>query len=97
MRVLSLKKLRSCWEKHAETEGQLKAWYHHVEHADWHVPADVQQDYGDDAILPNNRAVFNIKGNKYRIVVEIHYDRQYVYIRFVGTHAEYNKIDVTTI
>lgn len=97
MRVISRTRLRVCWEQHAEAEGPLKAWYDHVEHADWHTPADVQKDYGDDAVLPKNRAVFNIKGKKYRIVVVIHYNRQVVYIRFVGTHAEYNDINATTI
>lgn len=97
MRVLAEKTLRLFWEQHADAKGPLQVWYDHASHANWQTPADVQRDYGDDAILPNNRAVFNIKGKKYRIVAVISYKYRFVYIRFVGTHAEYNKIDVATI
>jgi mRNA interferase HigB len=97
MWVLSKPILKKCWEQHPEVKGQLEAWYDHVKHADWHTPADVQKDYGPDVILPDNRAVFNIKGNKYRIVVRFNYPSQRVFIRFVGTHDEYNEIDATTI
>jgi len=97
MRVIAKSTLEEFLEEHAEAREQINAWYDYVKHANWHAPADVQQGFGEDAVLANNRAVFNIKGKKYRIVVHIHYTSQIVFIRFVGTHAEYNKIDATTI
>jgi len=97
MHIISRKKLVEFWEQHADAEGSLKAWYYHAKRAQWLTPADVQKDYGDDAILPDNRAVFNIKGNQYRLVVRFNYAAQSIYIRFVGTHAEYNRIDATNI
>jgi mRNA interferase HigB len=97
MRVVAKSTVDDYTEEHAEAREKMKAWYDFVKHADWHAPADVQKDFGEDAVLPNNHAVFNIKGNKYRIVVHIHYISQIVFIRFVGTHAEYDKIDATVI
>ncbi len=97
MRVISKKILRACWERHADVKRPLQAWLEDIERADWKTPRDVQKAYGDDAVLPDNRVVFNIKGNRYRIVTKIHYNTGIVYIRFVGTHAEYDRIDVLTI
>jgi mRNA interferase HigB len=85
------------WSQHAEAEGALKAWYDHVKRAHWQTPADIQKDYGMDAILADNRAVFNIKGNRYRLVVRINSGAQSIYIRFIGTHAEYDRVDVKKI
>lgn len=93
MRIVSERTLREYWEKHPEVRGALEAWRFFVKQAKWKRPEDVQKDYGDDVILPDNRAVFNIKGNQYRIVVRFNYSAQAVYIRFIGTHAEYDKID----
>ena len=97
MRVLKKKTLTDYWEQHAEIRGPLAAWYEHVKRVNWMTPKDVQRDYGDDVILPNNRAVFNIKGNDYRLVVEFHYKSGLAFIRFIGTHAEYSRIDATKI
>jgi mRNA interferase HigB len=97
MRVVARLTLEEYSKEHAEARDPFNAWYDHVKHAHWHTPTDVQKDFGTDAVLPGNRAVFNIKGKKYRIVVHIHYASQIVFIRFVGTHAEYNNIDATTI
>ena len=97
MRIIALGTLRTFWESHMDAQGWLEAWYDHVSHVNWATPADVQKDYGDDVILPNNRAVFNVKGNRYRLVVKFEYKFQMVYIRFIGTHAEYDRIDVLTI
>lgn len=94
MRVITERRLRIFWEQHAEARGPLEAWLEHVRRAEWTMPSDVQKDYGDDVILPNNRAVFNIKGNKYRLVVHIHYKSQILFVRFIGTHTEYDHIDV---
>jgi len=97
MHVISKRTLKEYWITHADAQGALEAWLEHTERATWEKPADVQRDYGDDVILPNNRAVFNIKGNKYRLVVRINYRSQTIFVRFVGTHPEYDRIDVTRI
>ncbi len=97
MRVVKEKTLREYWERHADIRGPLEAWYEHVRRVSWATPQNVQRDYGDDVILPGNRAVFNIKGKAYRLVVQIHYKSGIVFIRFIGTHAEYDRIDATTI
>ncbi len=98
MRIISKRRLQQCWERHSQAKSALEAWYDHVSRADWKKPQDVQRDYGPDAVLPDNWAVFNIKGNQFRIVTRIHYNTQIVYIRFVDTHAEYSKIkDITNL
>ncbi len=97
MHIISKKAVVEFWQSHADAEGPLKAWYDHVKRVHWQTPADVQKDYGTDLILPDNRAVFNIKGNRYRLVVRINYAAQSVYIRFIGSHAEYDQVNVTKI
>lgn len=97
MRVIAKRTVREFWEHHADAKPQLQAWLEDVQRAEWKTPRDIQVVYGDDVILPDNRAVFNIKGNKYRIVTKIHYNTGIVYIRFIGTHAEYDRIDALTI
>ncbi len=97
MRVISIKKLRDFWLIHNDSEQQLKAWYQEAEKSTWKTPADIKKKYPKASIVADNRVVFNIKGNDYRLVVKIHYDREIVYIRFIGTHTEYDAIDVTKI
>jgi len=97
MRVIAKRTLRDFWEKHADSEQSLKSWYHESQNAQWKTPNDVKKHYPSASILVNNRIVFNIKGNKYRLVVKINYDFQIIWIRFVGTHAGYDKIDATKI
>lgn len=97
MRIIAEKTLKDFWTTHPNVQGALEAWVEHVSRARWTTPADVQADYGDDAVLPDNRAVFNIKGNQYRLVVHIHYRSQIVHIRFIGTHKEYDRIDVLKV
>lgn len=97
MRVVKRKTLQDFWMNHAGAQGPLEAWLEHVERVMWNTPSDVQEDYGNDAVLPGNRAVFNIKGNNYRLVTHIHYKSNIIYIRFIGTHAEYSKINATSI
>lgn len=89
--------LREFWTEHSASGKALKAWFSEAENSRWESPADVKKKYPHASILPDNRVVFNIKGNTYRLVVKINYDYQQVFIRFVGTHAEYDKIDATTI
>jgi mRNA interferase HigB len=97
MRIIAKKTLREFWERHADAEQALKAWYYDVKHADWKSPGDIRKTYATVSILANNRVVFNIRGNNYRLVVAINYDFGIVYIRFVGTHQEYDQIDAEHI
>ena len=100
MRVIAKRTLREFWEstpKYADSEDPLKAWYQEAKQAIWLTPADIKEQYRNASILKNNRTVFNIAGNKYRLVVEINYPAQMIFIRFIGTHQEYDKIDVETI
>jgi mRNA interferase HigB len=97
MRVISRKKLREFWEQHPDTRQALQTWYTDTKQADWKTPADIKSVYRNASFVANNRVVFNIQGNKYRLVVAIQYQYGIVYIRFIGTHQEYDKIDVTKI
>jgi len=97
MRVIAKKTLREFWKIHPDSEQQLKAWFQEAENAEWNSPNRIRQMYPSASILNDNRIVFNIKGNTYRLIVKINYDYQMVWIRFVGTHSEYNKIDASKI
>ena len=97
MRILSRSTLRDFWESHANAEGALKTWYYEASHANWQSPVDVKSAYSNASIIANNRVVFNIKGNAYRLIVAIRYDIGIIFIRFIGTHAEYDKVDAETI
>ena len=82
---------------YAEAREPTLAWYRHVLRADWSAPSDVKRDFGTASILHDGRVVFNIAGNKYRLVVWINYPYRVVYIRFIGTHSQYDEIDAQTI
>ena len=97
MRIIARRALRDFWEKHADAEQPLRAWYHDVLRADWKSPADVKSVYASASIVGENRLVFNIGGNKYRLVVWINFPYRVVYVRFVGTHADYDRIDAQTV
>jgi len=97
LRVITRKTLKSFWEDHSDCEQQLKAWFQEASNAEWKSPADIKKDYPSASILADNRVVFNIKGNNYRLIVRISYDYKMVWIRFVGTHAEYDKINANEI
>ena len=97
MRIISRKTLKDFWEKHASSEQALKAWFHEVKNAEWQSFTDIKARHRSADLLPGNRVVFNIKGNAYRLIVRIHFNTGIVFIRFVGTHADYDKIDATTI
>jgi mRNA interferase HigB len=100
MRIIALSTLKAFLEQRSAysdaTEPTL-AWYRHTLKADWVSPVDVKKDFGNASILKNGRVVFNIAGNKYRIIAQINYVYQIIYIRFIGTHAQYDKIDAQTI
>jgi len=100
MRIIAKRTLRQFWESHprgAEARVPLQVWHSTVRAKDWATPADVKATFGDASILKNSRVVFNIAGNKFRLVTRINYPYRVVYIRFVGTHAEYDGIDAETI
>jgi mRNA interferase HigB len=97
VRVIAKSTLRSFWIKHNDCEEQLKTWYKEAADANWKSPKDIKKEYPSASILPNNRVVFNIKGNHYRIITRINYDYGIVWIRFVGTHKQYDTIDASTI
>ncbi|HYK44589.1 MAG TPA: type II toxin-antitoxin system HigB family toxin [Parafilimonas sp.] len=97
MRVIAKKILREFWEKYPDCKQQLKAWFQETGKAEWRNPKDIKKEYPSASILLDNRVVFNIKGNHYRLVVKINYDYQMVWIKFIGTHADYDKIDATKI
>lgn len=97
MRVVAKKILREFWEKQTDSEDQLKTWYKEATKANWLLPSDIKAEYAKASILKNSRVVFNICGNKYRLVVKINYARGWVFIRFIGTHADYDKIDAENI
>lgn len=83
--------------EHQDAKGPLEAWHYEVNRAQWTSPADVKAQYGSASVLKNNRIVFNIAGNKYRLVVRINYNSKTVFVRFIGTHREYEKIDAEVI
>ena len=97
MRVISLKGLGSCWERHPASEQPLRAWSHEVEAEEWATPHDLRRRYGTASILGGGRVVFSVGANRYRVVAHVRYDLGRVYVRFVGTHAEYDRIDAETI
>ena len=97
MRVIAKSTLRDFWIIHKDCEQQLKSWFNEAERAIWSSPADIKTDYPSASILPGNRVVFNIKGNSYRLVVKVNYKAGVIWIRFVGTHNEYDQINAETI
>ena len=97
MRVIAKTALRRFWESHPDAEQPLRAWHGEAKAAAWKTPADVKAKYRSASILRAGRVVFNIGGNKYRLVVKINYPFQVVYIRFLGTHRQYDRIDAETI
>ena len=97
MRSIAKRTLRDFWEEYPDAEEPLMAWYREAEKADWRGPVEVKEKYRNASIVGDNRVVFNIKGNDYRLVVKINYPHHVVYVRFVGTHAEYDKIDVEEV
>ena len=97
MRIISEKTLREFWERHPNSEQSLKAWVKEVESADWMTPAQLKDQFPNASIVRDNRVVFNISGNRYRLVAWINYPRRAVYIKWLGTHAEYDRIDVEKV
>jgi mRNA interferase HigB len=97
MRIIALKTLRLFWERHPDARQALQAWYRDAKQARRTTPADIRNVYRTASFVGRNRVVFNIRGNQYRLVVAINYAHGIVYIRFIGSHQDYDKIDAATI
>jgi mRNA interferase HigB len=99
MRIIAFRTLREFWEKseYADSETSLRSWYHDAKSSNWKNSNELKQQYKNASIVGEGRIVFNIKGNTYRLVVLIDYDFQVLFIRFIGTHKQYDKIDAKTI
>ena len=97
MHIIKRRTLKEFWQKHSDAEQPLKTWFGITKSAKWQNPSEIRQIFGTADFLQTNRVCFNITGNKYRLVVKVIYELQRVYIRFIGTHAEYDKIDANNI
>ena len=97
MRVIAVSTLRDFWQRYPDAEQPLKAWYEEATTATWTQPADIKAQYRSASVLKNRRVVFNIKGSDYRLIVAVAYKLQVVYVKFVGTHKEYDALDAETI
>lgn len=97
VRVIAKRRLREFRERHPNAKQPLLAWFREVEREDWNTPAAVKAKYRSASIVGRDRVVFNIKGNDYRLVVRIHYAYRVVHVRFIGTHAEYDAVNVEEV
>lgn len=89
--------LSDYWQNAPETEQALKAWFAETQKAQWNTPAEIKEKYRSASFVKNNRVIFNICGNKYRLIVRINYNSKTIFIRFIGTHSEYDKINAEEI
>ncbi len=99
MRIIAVRTLREFWQRSefSDAEQPLRAWYAEARAANWSSPAEVKRHYAHASIVGDSRIVFNIAGNKYRLVVKFNYAYRIGYVRFIGTHAQYDSIDVTRV
>lgn len=97
MRIIAVRTLREFWRRHPDAEVPLRAWYAVARRAVWSRPAEIKADYRSASVIAGNRVVFNIKGNDYRLVLAVHYNRGLMFVRFIGTHREYDRIDAAEI
>ena len=97
MRIFSKGTLRDYWVRHRDAEQSLRDWYRDAKGADWSTPVELRNQCSTARIVAGNRVVFNIKGNDHRLVVRIDYANRMVFVRFIGTHAEYDRIDATEV
>jgi mRNA interferase HigB len=96
-RIFAKSTLREFWERCPDSEQYLKTWFETAMNSDWRTPNEVKSSYANASILKDSRIVFNIKGNSYRLVVKFNFEHQLAFIRFIGTHSEYDKIDANNI
>ena len=97
MRIVARAVLKRFWEKHRDSEQPLRAWFSEDKRAEWQGPNEIKQQYKRASVVGHGRVVFNIAGNKYRLIVSINYQTQIIYIRFVGTHRQYDQVDAENI
>ncbi|GAA0772254.1 type II toxin-antitoxin system HigB family toxin [Castellaniella ginsengisoli] len=97
MRIIATRTLRRFWDRHPDAKQAIQVWVDEVRQANWQQPADIKARYANASILGNRRVVFNVKGNDYRLVAAIAYRLGVVYVKFIGTHAEYDDIDAATV
>lgn len=97
LRIIAKKVLKKFWEKQSDCEQQLKAWFHETGKSEWKTTKGIKSEYPTASFLSDNQVVFNIKGNHYRLIIKMNYDYQMVWVRFIGTHAAYDKVDATKI
>ena len=97
MRIIAISTLRAFWTKQADAQTPLKAWYALASRSEWRSPSDIKAAYRNASFTANNRVIFNIKGNDYRLVVLVRYDKGLLFVKFVCTHAQYDKIDASTV
>lgn len=96
-RIFAKSTLREFWEKHPDSEQYLKTWFDTAMSADWKTPNDVKKSYANTSILIDSRIVFNIKGNSYRLVIKFNFEHQLAFVRFIGTHSDYDNINAGNI
>lgn len=97
MRVIAKRTLRQFWEQYPDAQGPLEAWHTETIKARWENPQQIKEQFGSASILKGGRVVFNIGGNKYRLVLAVDYGRQACYVKFIGTHRQYDAIDAETV
>ncbi len=97
MHVIARRVLRGFWEEHPNAEQPLKAWFHEAAHASWNNTAELKRRFPSASIITRERVVFNIGGNNYRLVVRVSFASQTLFVRFVGTHQEYDRVDPETV
>ena len=97
MRIIARRTLRVFWESHADAQQPIKAWYQDATKAMWSSPQDIKSTYANASIINSERVVFNIKGNDYRLIVAVNYTLQIVFVKFIGTHSEYDRVDAATV
>jgi len=96
-RIVAKRTLKEFWEKYPDSEQYLKTWYDTARRANWQSSNDIKSTYASASILKDGRVVFNVKGNSYRLIVRFNFEKQWAFIRFIGTHTEYDKVNVNTI
>jgi mRNA interferase HigB len=96
-RIIAKSTLREYWERYPDSEQYLKTWYETAMNSNWKSPNDVKLTYASASVLKDNRIVFNIKGNTYRLVAKFNFEKQWIFIRFIGTHSAYDRVDANTI
>jgi mRNA interferase HigB len=97
MNIYNRSSLVAFYKKHSDCKETLEKWYHDVESKSWRKPAEITRDFNTARTIKNNRAIFKINENDYRMIVEINYQKGWIFIKFVGTHAEYDKVDAKTV